>query len=537
MIRELIMIKVFNYKFFLRNQARSVLRGHQILRKKRMLDLPVSIRQKLSRISLSDFSKKTSKYIFHDSLSNSDLIIRQYLMVRVCGTHISRSLLAAVGGSKFPFHILPNYMIKIIIKNKVPVAKLLSPILWYLYVLIVWCFGIVQFFKSVYYQLPKRKMRCVNNLAFFLNLSENNFPTTNTIEKSYDLISWYSNWKHRNTSIIGIGHNLNSIKINTVGKLKVVESKTEFGEFINWKQLVLFIIWGLYAITRSFLDLLIGRWWHALLLSEAIKARIMHLHKKEHVFAEYWFSHTSYTYKPIWTYNAELKGSKLFLYFYSINNHAIQPKYDKNFSIGNWHLMNWPIYIALGNHNKNFLKKYVSKKSQIIVENNFYFSDSDIKIREIKSPVIAVFDIQPHRPYNHATNAQVYEYYHPKTSQKFFYDILRLSKEYNLQILWKKKRNIGRKEHRYYRMLYQKLEFFENVTCVDPSISAHKIIEKADFVINMPFTSTALTAINLGKPSCYYDAIEIIDKNDKSSPNVKIINGYENLSLWLKQYI
>jgi polysaccharide biosynthesis PFTS motif protein len=531
------MIKTLNYKFFLRNQVRAVLRGHRILRKKHMLNLPVSIRQQLSRISLDDFSKKTSKYIFHDSLSNSDLIIRQYLMIRVCGSYISRSLLAAVGGSKTPFHILPNYMLNIIRKNNVPVANFSSLILWYLYVLSVWGYSIIKFFKSVYYQLPKRKILCTNKLAFFLNLSENNFPAINTVEKSYDLISWYSNWKHRNISITGVCHNLNPIKIKTVSKLNIFKIQTEFKEFVNWKQLILFIIWGLYAITRSFLDLLIGRWWHALLLNEAIKARIMHLHKKEDVFAEYWFSHTNYTYKPIWTYNAEIKGSKLFLYFYSINNHAIQPKYDENFSIGNWHLMNWPIYIALGNHNKNFLQKYVSRKSQIIVENNFYFSDSGIEIGKNKKPVIAVFDIQPHRPYIHAKNAQVYEYYHPKTSEKFFDDILTLSKEYNLNILWKKKRKIGKTEHRYYKTLSKKLSSFENVMCPDPSISAHRIIEKANFVINMPFTTTALIAKNLGKPSCYYDTLEIIDKNDQGSSNIEIIHGYQNLSHWLKKNI
>jgi hypothetical protein len=45
----------------------------------------------------------------------------------------------------------------------------------------------------------------------------------------------------------------------------------------------------------------------------------------------------------------------------------------------------------------------------------------------------------------------------------------------------------------------------------------------------MPFTSTALVARNLGKPSYYYDPSGIIQKDDRAAHGIPVISGFAEL--------
>ena len=53
----------------------------------------------------------------------------------------------------------------------------------------------------------------------------------------------------------------------------------------------------------------------------------------------------------------------------------------------------------------------------------------------------------------------------------------------------------------------------------------------------MPFTSTALIAKHLGKPSIYYDPIDVLDKNDLASHGIKIISELDILKKWLSNIL
>ena len=45
----------------------------------------------------------------------------------------------------------------------------------------------------------------------------------------------------------------------------------------------------------------------------------------------------------------------------------------------------------------------------------------------------------------------------------------------------------------------------------------------------MPFTSTALVARNLGKPSYYYDPSGIIQNDDRAAHGIPVISGVDGL--------
>ena len=100
-------------------------------------------------------------------------------------------------------------------------------------------------------------------------------------------------------------------------------------------------------------------------------------------------------------------------------------------------------------------------------------------------------------------------------------------------MLWKRKRKIGSIAHPHYRRFGKQLEFAENVIIVDSGISANRVIEASTAVISMPFTSTALIARELGRPSCYYDPTGLVQRDDRAAHGIDVIRNPEELTSWL----
>ncbi len=75
---------------------------------------------------------------------------------------------------------------------------------------------------------------------------------------------------------------------------------------------------------------------------------------------------------------------------------------------------------------------------------------------------------------------------------------------------------------------------WDRVITIDPETSAYKLIEKCSAVISMPFTSTALIARELGKPSCFYDPTGLIEHDDRAAHGIPIMIGRVELQAWLE---
>ena len=68
---------------------------------------------------------------------------------------------------------------------------------------------------------------------------------------------------------------------------------------------------------------------------------------------------------------------------------------------------------------------------------------------------------------------------------------------------------------------------------VDPSLPASRVIELSQAVISMPFTSTALIAKEMGKPSIYYDPTGLLLRDDRAAHGIPIVAGERELDEWL----
>jgi polysaccharide biosynthesis PFTS motif protein len=68
---------------------------------------------------------------------------------------------------------------------------------------------------------------------------------------------------------------------------------------------------------------------------------------------------------------------------------------------------------------------------------------------------------------------------------------------------------------------------------VEPEISAIRVIESSVAVISLPFTSTAIIAKEMGKPSIYYDPTGLLHKDDRAAHGITIISTRDELDNWL----
>ena len=124
-------------------------------------------------------------------------------------------------------------------------------------------------------------------------------------------------------------------------------------------------------------------------------------------------------------------------------------------------------------------------------------------------------------------------------AKRFLLDIVSLTDDLqNIEIYFKTKRVLNSKYHsKTYIDLIEKLKKKERLNFIDGGCSPYRLIKSTDLSISIPFTSTALIGKHMNKPSCFYDPLKILDKDDRASQNLEVIKGKINLEKWVKHYV
>ena len=132
-------------------------------------------------------------------------------------------------------------------------------------------------------------------------------------------------------------------------------------------------------------------------------------------------------------------------------------------------------------------------------------------------------------------HAQEVDYYVPLISVQFLTDSFNCIRSVGAHMLFKRKRQLNSKyHHANYIQFVERMGRWDKMITIDPDTSAYKLIEKCSAVISMPFTSTALIARELGKPSCFYDPTGLIQRDDRAAHGIPIMIGRTELQAWLE---
>ena len=513
-----------------------MIRGYRVLKKKNQLDRISLLKQALTEQMLSETNQHFSAYLFGAGYSEAEVVLRQYLLVRIGGLKLNQALLLSLGKSSAKvIYPLPREWRLTISLHGFKVANIRSSLLWQLYILAAWLYGVFQIVQIIFSGLialihkPIKQKKYV----YFSNLCAGNLPQGVYGQKSYDIVSWYLKWKGKAKNIKVIRHNVPNISIR-IDEVDLIFQSRILPSLAGWKSVSNYVLWGVNASLIALLDCFRGRWWHAFLLNQAAQSKQVQCLQKKLLADEYLFHNSVWIYRPLWTYDAEKIGSKITFYFYSTNCESFKAHDGYQPIPYGWKAMNWSRYLVWDKYQAEFIRRSVHGKANIANVGPIWFTDTNKKLPFYDGIKIAVFDITPQRNSLYCALGLPKEFYTPNIVNKFLEDIVFLAKG-NYLILWKRKRNIGALAHPLYRSLAHRLAKLCDVVLVDSEISAVKVIERSDIVISIPFTSTALIARSLGKPSAYYDPTGIIIKNDVAGHGIPVLSNYKELFDWVSE--
>ena len=512
------------------------MRGYRALKQSGHVGRIAVVKQALTEHSLNLPKGYFSSVVMGAGAISGEIVVRQYLLIRVGGINLNRALLLALGKDHgravFP---LPREWREVLTQHDFEVAHFRSALLWQFYVCALLLYGVVKIGKTVFAGITSGKIMVRNQKrhAYFVDLGPGNLPKVINGSQSHDVISWYVQWSGRKPDIEAIYHSVANSSPATVGNIAVLSQHGPLPVLTGWVSIINYAVWGLAASVIAAFDCLRGRWWHALLLNQAALAAQVRILPADSLASEYLFHNSGWIYRPLWTYEAERRGSTITLYFYSTNCEGFKQRDVYPPIIYGYKAMNWPRYLVWDDCQADFVRPAVGEQANISVVGSIWFQSSAVEMPRLDKLGVAVFDITPHRGSRYCILGMDSEFYIPTVANPFLEHVSNAIRRHGVLMLWKRKRNIGRIAHPHYRGLADQLADNSHVVLVEPDISASHVIESSVAVISMPFTSTALIAREMGKPSIYYDPTGLLQRGDRAAHGIPIISGVDELEAWL----
>ena len=515
---------------------RRIMRGYRILKNSKKLDAIASVKKCLT-VEINSINEGCfSRRIYGAGLKYAEKITTQYLLVKIGGLGLNKALLYSVGeeGGRV-IYPLPKFWRRVIESHNFKVSNFWCSLLWQLYIILYLGFGLLKVLKIFLsgagdFKSKNSSNKC-SSYVYFDGLVEGNLQ--NEIEGRRNIFSWYLQWHGRKKNIQSLKHNVGacSAQIN-LAKHRIEFQRSPVPSLVGLISRLQYLSWGLTASLIAFVDALRGHWWHAFLLNQAADLGKV-IHTKPHMMArEYLFHNSGWIYRPLWTYEAEARGSEISFYFYSTNCENFMKK-DGSTSISyGWKAMTWSRYLVWDDRQAEYIKEAVGIQNISVVGEIWFLNGM-----QFDAPIafdVAVFDVQPVRNSFYCTLGLEIEYYRPNTSILFLSDIYNLLSD-RMVVALKIKREINKLAHPQYVEYLKGLALSPNFLNIDSKVYSVDIIEKCIAVISMPFTSTAIQGRAAGKPSVYYDPEGLIEKNDPAAHGIPIISGKLELEHWISR--
>lgn len=507
-----------------------------MLKQSGRLDRIAVVKQALTEHSLGLTKQHFSQPLMGCGAALGEIIVRQYLLVRVGGISLNCALLLALGKDDgcvvFP---LPKEWRAVLVQHGFEVAHFRCSALWLAYVCTLLLYGTVQIGRIALAGMTagKKDDSLQGRYACFLDLGPGNLPQEIAGSQSHDVISWYLQWPGRKANLGAVHHSVANSSPAAVGNIAVLPQRWALPVLTQWRSVTNYAVWGLSACIIAALDCLRGRWWHALLLNQAALAAQVRNLPVDALAREYLFHNSGWIYRPLWTYEAERLGSEITFYFYSTNCEPFKNEGGYPPISFGYKAMNWPRYLVWDEYQADFVRRVVGEQANTSVVGPIWFQSSAAEMPGLDKLGVAVFDITPHRGSRYCTLGMDSEFYTPEVANPFLLHVNNAIRSLDTLMLWKRKRNIGSIAHPHYRRLADQLAKNSHVVLVEPEISANRVIEASFAVISMPFTSTALIAREMGKPTAYYDPTGLLQLDDRAGHGIAVLSGEEQLRNWL----
>lgn len=534
-----------NFKFstFIKRRAharlRRAMRGYRILKSACCPERIAHAKETLTNTPVFA-SQRALKNTLGFEGAKFELVVRQFLLVRLVGAGLAPALLESIGAHDRPVvYPLPQTWRQALHAQGFNISQKKSAWLWKGFITLHLLHGglilaklACQNFRAVFRCRESR----LGNYAFFDTLNEGNLPAIDRPVGGYDVVSWYLRWPSGIKNLDSVRHTVTTAadRESACGT-PIGAIATPLVPLESIGGAIRFVSWGFTHLLTSLIGVLFfQRWWYAVMFSETAKAALIRLQDPALLARDYLFHNSNWIYRPLWTYYAENKGARVFFYFYSTNIEKFKRASTYASTPFGWQIMTWSHYLVWDRYQCEFIQRAVGSDARIDVVGPVPFHAEKSLDLELNPLSIAVFDIQPMRNVTYQMLGIDMEYYVPRHANSFLVDIQHATASAGYTMALKRKRNVGHRLHPSYEHTLTLLIKADNYLEVDPDVSATELIKKCQAVISMPFTSTALLGRHQGLPSVYYDPLGICQKNDRAAHGIPILSGKAELSAWLK---
>jgi polysaccharide biosynthesis PFTS motif protein len=517
------------------------MRGYWQLKTGGQLDRIADVREALTNTPLMRVSGRASALIFGAALSNAELAVRQYILIRVALTTLNKALLFSLGRpGGAVVHPLPREWRTVLKQRGFRVNRILSALVWQGYVFAIWGYGALSICRRVSDSLVAMSRSPGSDhgrYAYFDRISAANLPQPGADRRSHDVVTWYAQWPGRVSQLDTLCHNVPGAAPREANGLPVVAMSSPIPPLVSPGRLLRYVGWAVAATALAAIDILRGRWWHALLLSEASSAALARAHAPAALASDYLIHNSGWIYRPLWTYEGERAGSRITFYFYSTNCETFKRPDGYPVQANSWQVMNWPLYVVWDDYQAEFVRRAVGHGANIQVVGPIWFGATSREMPAVSPRAVAVFDVQPWRNSGYQFLGLADEYYTPVTVNRFLLDIHAAIQRCGGTMVLKRKRQIGHWLHPRYIALVEQLGRSEHFLALDPDLAALRVIERCQAVVSLPFTSTALLGREMGKPSIYYDPHGVVQKDDRAAHGIPIVTGTDELNAWMAAHL
>lgn len=531
-----------------RRITRQFMRGHRRLRDTGRLELIEEIKSDLSLCEMRSLPERTQKILFGSHVPDPSLSIRQYMMIRLGSFSLNRAILRHLSGQAGKLaYPMPSIWRRTLENHGIQVAHTRSALMWLGYSLTLWGYGTLSNTRLALHSLlqaPRHSPAPPHQMAFFEQISANNLPRKDPDEPSYDILSWYAQWEGRLPDCQGMAHTVPSTP--QTGPVPGFHSLTVGSAHeltVSGADRLGFALWGLRASLSSLLNLLFGRAIPALLLFEAGKRHAIASQPESALFGAYLFHNSGWIYRPLWSYEAEARGAEVLFYFYSTNCEDFKTTEGYQRQSNQWNLSNWPNVLAWSPRQADFMRTHnpdavIRETGPIWFSGHGHFEPPECQQKDgQRAPLLAIFDVQPVRDSLYQSLGVRPDVYVPEFCNAFIEDLAQICAELEVTGVLKRKRDVGGHLHPKYKNLVAKLSEAGPLQQIPPVVAAQSVIDVADLVVSMPYTSTALLARNQSKPACFYDALGLLQADDRAAHGIPIVQGREALHKWVRIHL
>jgi|GEM_PF-2561495 len=295
------------------------------------------------------------------------------------------------------------------------------------------------------------------------------------------------------------------------------------------------------VIAISALRWIQGRVYAPALIQDALEIRYLRRLSDDRLPNWYISTHTGVGGRPLWVAETEARGVKTAIVYYSINNQPIQFAMDQTPPPVNPEhlLLNWKRYLVSDEFQKDWIKSVAQGDPEIIPLGNIPLQDNGRDLPDLPARTVSVFDIPVLRDSYFVLHGERKSIYSEKYVCQFLTDISESLENLGIHMALKAKRTrtgqISKFSSKQQLRLANKIIESGHCTNIDHEIAAQRLMQKTAASISIPFSSTAPSAANLGKPSIYYDPSGQLKVSGNQNHGVEVIRGRASLEEWLRK--